>query len=439
MKSLRSYLTALDRTQHSFSNRELETNSIPSSRHQRLYRALLATTFVAGSQLVAMMSANANPIPTPDQPSPIVPTRVILNGSFEQPVFKNTGAGYGVNESYNNPSPGLPVIWRTTEPGNANGTYKDQLEIWRGVNTSAGGQTATSGEGQQYAEINASTNASIYQDICVLPNENVQWSLLHAARIRTSANPTNKMQVSITNPTIWANGKTPPATKLYNSVDLSTSYSQGWQSKTGSWLSSNTTIQPLRFAFQAIQGSDGDISYGNFIDDVKLNLSALVDFLPSNGGGVNLTSTTEGNPDKANPPYYYLSLRVNGIMDSQGSVKITLTGLDAKRDFTLGSVLKGNTAGVGFTATKAGNVITLTIPAGTYDANVASNYIHIPIDFSDTIKEPNDNLTFTLSTPTGGGGSKLADLSIGSTTCGTLHDKVNVVLTDDDVEFQKKV
>jgi trimeric autotransporter adhesin len=415
MKSPRFSATNLDRSK---------------KRQNKLSRALFTTTFIAGSHLLAVMSASATPPPTPAQPSPVVPTRTILNGSFEQPVLNN-GAGYIVPESYNYAT---PVIWRTTEKVTP---YTDALEVWRGVNTGAGGQPATSGAGSQHAELNGSSNASLYQDVCVLPGETVGWSLLHAARKNgtTNLNPTNIMQVSITDPSIWSNSKTPPGTKLYNSGNLSTSYNDGWQLKTGTWNSTNASIQPLRFAFEAIQGSNGNITYGNFIDDVKLDLAPLIDFLPTNGGNVNLASTIEGNPTPANPPHYYLSLRINGIMKTAGSVKINLTGLNAGRHYTLGSVLKGNAAVTGLSATKVDNQVTLNIPAGTYDANVTSNYIHIPIDFSDTIKQADDNLTFFLFGATGGGvaGVTTGNLTVNSTDCSSAaRDRVNTLLRDDD-------
>jgi hypothetical protein len=453
MKSFRSYLTKLDRIKQSPIN----------------FRALVATTFVTGSQFLAMIPASANPVPTPSAPIPIVPTRVILNGSFEQPTVTNfvsgptvdgiltagqsaTGAattdiaGGNIPEGYN--SPILPVIWQSTESGtNGGGTYdyKNAIEVWRGKPGSGGQADLSVGDkaaspNRQYAELNGSANAALYQDVCVLPSETLKWSLEHAARIQSSANPTNIMRVSITNTSEWGIGKTPPATKLYESGDLSVNYSDGWKSANSTWTSNNTSVQPMRFAFQAIQGSDGNSTYGNFIDNVRLDLSALVDFLPTSGGNVNLASTTEGNPSVANPPYYYLSLRINGIMASTGSVKITLTGLNVGRTFKLGSVLKGNATVSGLSATKSvsGNEITLSIPKGTYDANVVSNYIHIPIDFSNTTKQSNDSLVFTMSSPTGGGISGgVADLSIGSTSClGTPRTIVNTLLKDDDYELK---
>jgi hypothetical protein len=414
--------------------------SQPNS-HYKLYQTLLATAVIAGSQLLAMMSATANPVPNPSEPVPNVPTRIILNGDFQQPTV--SGYGIGVNKGYTNS--GLPIIWQTTERGGqGHYSYVDQLEVWAQIE--GGVSPKTNPDGNQFVELNSDTNASIYQDICVLAGETVTWSLKHAVRQDPGNIGTedyvNTMRVSITDPTIWQDSKTPPSVKLYESPNLTTKSSEGWLTKTGTWTNPTTNGVPkLRFAFEAKQGSKlwgvEDKSVGNFIDDVRLNLSPVIDFLPTNGGNVNLTTTTEGNTTK----YYYLSLRINGIMNNAGSVKIDLTGLTRSRQFRLGDVLKGSTTATGLSATKNGNHITLNIPAGTYDANVPANYIHIPIDFSNTTKQPNDNLTFTLSNSTGGGTTTSTNLAIGATSCGnTPRSVVNTQLTDDDYQnYQKRV
>jgi uncharacterized repeat protein (TIGR01451 family) len=370
--------------------------------------------------------AIANPVPTPTQPSPLLPTRNVLNGGFEQPI-QAAGAGSGVLEGYGTTP---PIIWQTTED---TAPYANKLEIWNGPATGSGGPVGGGHAGAQYAEVNAASNGSIYQDVCILPGESVDWSLWHAAR---DSGQTNIMQVSITDPTLWT-GKIPPVTQLYTSPNLSTTYSQGWQQKNGNWLSTVAAIKPLRFAFQAIQGSSGFVSLGNFVDDIALDLSPVIDFLPTDAAkNINLASTIEG--DTTNN--YYVSLRINGKMQTAGTVTINLTGLNASRNFTVGSVLKGGATIAGLTATKNGTAITLSIPAGTYNPNLPADYIHIPIDFSDTITQPNDNLAFTLSNPTGGGGINggtlvtIPPLSVTSSSClGATRTIVNAALADDDV------
>jgi hypothetical protein len=480
MKSFRHYLAALDR---------LATARTHQIGRKKLYRAILATTFVAGTQLLAAISATANPVPTPAQPSPLLPTRVLLNGSFESPIVTNwvnatqsstTGsansavAGGNIREAYNEPAANplaAPIIWRSTETGSTRSQYgySDAIEVWRGT-PGSGGQSATSGAGVQYAELNGSGNASLYQDLCVMPNETINWSLLHAARVNSSADPTDIMQVSITDPTLWV-GKTPPAaqanayysslgdysasgiypgTKKTTGADpitsstaaadpltpivrpfIATKYSQGWLPYKGRWTSTNTSPKLLRFAFGAIQGSDGDNTYGNFIDNVQLSLPALIDFLPPDPSrNVNIYTTTEGNPNTANPPYYYLSLRINGATTA-GQVKIALTGLNQNRSFRVGTVKKGTATVTGLSATADGNSIKLNIPAGTYNPNLTSDYIHIPIDFSDTRSDSNDNLLFTLQSVDS------SSLTIKSTQCATDRITVETQLRDDD--YQKRV
>jgi uncharacterized repeat protein (TIGR01451 family) len=384
---------------------------------------LLSTTYLLST---IARPAIANPVPTPTQPSPLLPTRNVLNGGFEQPI-QAAGAGSGVLEGYGTTP---PIIWQTTED---TAPYANKLEIWNGPATGSGGPVGGGHAGAQYAEVNAASNGSIYQDVCILPGESVDWSLWHAAR---DSGQTNSMQVSITDPTLWT-GKIPPVTQLYTSPNLSTTYSQGWQQKNGNWLSTVAAIKPLRFAFQAIQGSSGFVSLGNFVDDIALDLSPVIDFLPTDAAkNINLASTIEG--DTTNN--YYVSLRINGKMQTAGTVTINLTGLNASRNFTVGSVLKGGATIAGLTATKNGTAITLSIPAGTYNPNLPTDYIHIPIDFSDTITQPNDNLAFTLSNPTGGGGisggtlATIPPLSVTSTSClGATRTIVNAALADDDL------
>jgi uncharacterized repeat protein (TIGR01451 family) len=437
MKSFLSSLRKLDSSDDVLRDRQdiKVTNQITSSRSAFVSKVAgqLTTSLLISSLalLVQQGSARSNPVPTPIQPTPLLPSRNILNGGFEQPAQSGPGAGAIVPEGYGtNP----PIIWQTTEDTSP---FANALEIWNGVNTGPGGPLAGASSGSQYAEINAASNGSIYQDVCMIPGETVNWSVRHAARI---SGQTNIMQASITNPTLWT-GKTPPATQLYNSGNLTTSYSQGWLLKQGSWLNPTTSsVQTRRFAFRAIQGSQNNIGLGNFVDDVSLELSPIVDFLPTvTSENINLATTTEGNTTNN----YYLSLRVNGTMQSAGTVQIALTGLSASRSFTLGSVLKGSATAAGLTATKSGNTITLNIPAGIYDPNVVNNYIHIPIDFSNTVPEPNDALTFSLSNPTGGGGLitpngislTIPNLSIVSSAClPTTRTTVSTTLIDDDTD-----
>jgi hypothetical protein len=292
----------------------------------------------------------------------------------------------------------------------------------------------------------------------VMPTESVAWSLYHSARAWDTSNPTNIMQVSITDPAGWV-GKTAPVAQpgaYYSSLGrystsgtfpgtqttvaagdpitsarpfIASPYNDGWKNYTGNWTATNTSPKPMRFAFGAIQGSYGNRTIGNFITGVSLNLQPLVDFLPSDvSRNVNVSTTTEGNPSATAPPYYYVSLRVNGRMSAAGQVQIAVSGLNASRTMRIGTVLKGNAAATGLTATASGGLITLNIPANTYNPNVPSDYIHIPLDFSNTTGQANDNLTFTLNNVSGG------NVTVGSTECNATRLTLYTRLIDDDAQ-----
>jgi uncharacterized repeat protein (TIGR01451 family) len=387
-----------------------------SSRYLMIARSIgIATTLYLF--LVTGLAKRILALPTPTTPSPLIPSRIIANPGFEQPVV--SGIGVAIPEGYGTTP---PTVWQTTEDTSP---YVNSLEYWNGTGN---GQSPSNHSGQ-HVELNAASNSAIYQDICVLQNETVDWSLLHAVRKATVANDTNIMRVTVSNPTLWI-GKTPPSTLLYSSPDLATSFNDGWQQKTGSYTYTGTSAR-LRFAFNAIQGSvvgtTRNISYGNFLDDVALSLPPVIDFLPTNvTNKVNLSTTAEG--DGGSP--YYLSLRLNGRLKSAATVTITLTGLTAPRNFTVGTPLQGTATVTGLSASKSGSSITLTLPAGDYDPNNITKYVHIPIDFGDLVYQPNDNVGFSLTSATGGGSGTIA---VGSSACETARTSVPIAVQEDDI------
>jgi hypothetical protein len=546
MKSFRQYLAALDR---------LATAQPNQIGRKKLYRALFASTFVVGSQFLGAMSATANPPPTPAQPSPLLPTRFILNGNFEDTQVTNWVGPWSsndndfVNNSWNechktgtwgpcvslstynanNPDPNnlrygsttsfsstkgvagnniatanvrkgyaepvvnlaaKPVIWLTSETGEFRSlwNYSDAIEIFRGncSQTSTQGNITTPSRSNynpcgeksapkplvadsptnQFAEIQGSALATLYQDIYVFPGETVGWSLRHAARntpddwgnlAAARSDKTNTMQVNITDPdpaTVnlpkWTN-VTPPvnqANAYYSAATaypagtaanilaakpfISTKVSEGWKNYSGTLSATNTSPKLMRFGFAAIQGSGG-LTTGNFIDDVVVDLKASADFLPTyrenEGKNVNLPTHTEGNA--GNP--YYLSLRMNGKTTTSGTITISMAGLSANRTFNLGTVLKGSAGVSGMSATQDGSNIILTIPAGTYNPNLPADYIHIPIDFGNTVSQPNNDLVFSLLTSS----SNLMITPSGGNIAGMGRFIVETRLIDDD--YQKRV
>jgi uncharacterized repeat protein (TIGR01451 family) len=387
-----------------------------NSRYLMIIRSISVATTLHLFLFIGL-TKRALALPTPTTPSPLIPSRIIANPGFEQPVV--SGIGVAIPEGYGTTP---PTVWQTTEDTSP---YINSLEYWNGTGN---GQSPSNHSGQ-HIELNAASNSAIYQDICVLQNETVDWSLLHAVRKASVANDINIMRVTVSDPTLWT-GKTPPSTLLYSSPDLATSFNNGWQQKTGSYTHSQASAR-LRFAFNAIQGSivgtTRNISYGNFLDDVTLSLPPVIDFLPTDvTNKVNLSTTAEG--DGGSP--YYLSLRLNGRLKSAATVTITLTGLTAPRNFTVGTPLQGAAMASGLSASKSGSSITLTLPVGDYDPNNIAKYIHIPIDFGDLVYQPNDNVGFSLTSATGGGSGIIA---IGSSACETARTSVPIAVQEDDI------
>jgi len=92
-----------------------------------------------------------------------IPTRLIVNPGFEQPSL-------GCTNCYNLfPVASVPG-WKTTDPTAV-------IEIW-----GTGFQSKTSRSGIQFAEINANNSAFLYQELCLAPNEVVNYSIWYLKR-----------------------------------------------------------------------------------------------------------------------------------------------------------------------------------------------------------------------------------------------------------------
>jgi uncharacterized repeat protein (TIGR01451 family) len=117
-------------------------------------------------------------------------------------------------------------------------------------------------------------------------------------------------------------------------------------------------------------------------------------------------------------------------LKSSATITIALAGLTAPRNFTVGTPLQGAATTNGLSAIKSGSSITLTLPAGDYDPNNITKYVHIPIDFGDLVHQPNDNVGFSLTSATGGGSGTIA---IGSSACEAARTNVPVIMQEDDI------
>lgn len=183
------------------------------------------------------------------------------NGGFESPVVGSPGYYQG----------SVPN-WSTTASDNL-------IEIWNG--TIMGVPAA---QGNQFAELNANQVSTLYQTFCVPAlGGTLNWSLKHRGRLGT-----DKAEVRI-------------GTSLtsYTVVATMTDGNTAWGSYSGSVNIPASAPGTYYIMFSAISSAGGDNSYGNFIDDVQMNVDP--NCVDTDGDGIpdkfDLDSDNDGCPD----------------------------------------------------------------------------------------------------------------------------------------------
>ena len=156
-------------------------------------------------------------------------TNLITNGSFENPA--------------------LPISWNTVSvPNWTNLVDGNKIEVHKNV------LNIPVPNGNQYIELNGSTYGKIYQDVIVSPNKSYKLSFMH--RGRSTSNETIK--VTLIDPLTNTNLYSFTSTATYNI----------WK-KVEANYSSSLNQTKVRVQFEAISGLSA--SFGNFVDDIRLN------------------------------------------------------------------------------------------------------------------------------------------------------------------------
>lgn len=156
----------------------------------------------------------------------------ILNGSFEDGPYPGTYIQTGQENIYG---------WETT-------STDDLIEIWH-----SGFNGVIAQEGDYFAELNATENAALYQSICVAGGSEISWSVWHRGRAGTD-HAVVKIGPDVNNATVYA--------------DMITG-TTNWQNYSGTYTvpeGQNTTV----LIFEAISTHNGNLSIGNFIDNVTI-------------------------------------------------------------------------------------------------------------------------------------------------------------------------
>ncbi len=206
--------------------------------------------------------------------------------------------------------------WKTTAT-----TFGGAIELWEsGFNAGGVGAVLTApGNGNQFAEVNATENSALYQDLTIAASGSptrLYFDLWHRARADSSGNPQiNAIAVTITNQTT--------STQLFNAIfatqlnpsDIGTT--NGWARYTSDsfaniFAAASGSAQVIRFAFTAttltngtadiytttgvtptvtnnatVSTTNSNITTGNFIDNANFADTPIpFDFSPNIGIGI---------------------------------------------------------------------------------------------------------------------------------------------------------
>lgn len=327
--------------------------------------------------------------------------------------------GWATSETNQAPlSPGLPC-------GNANpGSGQGMIELW---NTSFNGVTAA--QGSQFAELNAYSNGRLSQQVCLFQNEQVGYSMLHRGRDSATVADVAEFNIDgIANTVVRASttsngaggsiacggtGFGAPQTDtvsgttdgLVQSASCSTSTStDGWRRYNGTFVYGGAN-GVHNFGFGAISTAGGDNSVGNFLDDVDIVLSPVIEFTGTIAG----TRREGGTPNTLSP-----QIRIVGTVPAGGLVL----------DFANASTGTA-TQGTDYT------INTVTIPAGRYEATTTITLTDLVTVTNDAAIEDNETIDLRIVARQGA-------YVVGSTqTCGGAAGGVGIVtIVDNDVDLQ---
>ncbi|WP_178313110.1 HYR domain-containing protein, partial [Algibacter luteus] len=216
----------------------------------------------------------------------------ILNADFEAVNIVSSGLDEGPTDVV----AGYPGIWKGDESNIPNWESTDtssHLEIWNNAHNLRNGaghdRDGKAYSGSQWAEVNASSNNGLYQDIITTPGDVLQWSFAHRKRVGFK-NSANEDIVSLE---IGAPGST------ISQGNFTSHPFSIWTKHTGTYtVPAGQTVTRLTFTW--VQSASGNATQGNFIDAVELYFvdTGCAD---SDGDGVpnnlDLDSDNDGIPD----------------------------------------------------------------------------------------------------------------------------------------------
>ncbi|WJJ97245.1 LamG-like jellyroll fold domain-containing protein [Algibacter luteus] len=166
----------------------------------------------------------------------------------------------------------------------------NHLEIWHNSQTAGNDSGGLAFSGTQWAEVNATTNDGLYQDITTTPGDVLNWSFAHRKRTGYAGSAGEDIvRLLIGN----------PSGTLTSQGDFSSAGDASWTEHSGTYtVPAGQTTTRLTFTAIAVASGGGTTS-GNFVD--KVQLYVLPNCEDSDGDGVDdyldLDSDNDGIPD----------------------------------------------------------------------------------------------------------------------------------------------
>jgi len=222
----------------------------------------------------------------------------------------------------------------------------NEIELW-----DSGFLGVDSYEGNVHAEMNARMPGQLFQEICLIGGEDINWSFAHRAREGGA-----DTQVAI------LDIRDLSGALVQNLGTQNTTVEDEWQINTGTITFSGTT-GIYRAQFRTTNGG----SLGNFLDAIVFNISSFAVLTAEIGSSLEAS----GN----NIP----RIAVNGLVEEDTTIPVNITGGTA-------------TLGDDFVQTST----TVLIPEGLY----FNEEFDLPITINDNLTvEPDETIIFELGTP----------------------------------------
>jgi gliding motility-associated-like protein len=297
----------------------------------------------------------------------------LCNGSFEQPAVTQSGGG---DVDVKN---GQMPCWHTTESDS-------NIEVWpTGFNGCCGHAAVYAYSGSQFVELNASAAGTLYQNFTVPTGSNVTISFAHQGRAGVDT-----MSVSVG-----------PVGGPYVTIGKYGDGNTAWAYRSVSYSIPTNLGDYYSFRFNAIYSTGGDLSVGNFLDDVSIQLrdtiiatSTQIKCNGENTGGIAITAD-EGTPQHFTYSWSASNTDTTSKVSGLGAGTYTVTVTDAYGCVSTTSTL--------LTQPPALTASTTSTPATCWNSNGQANVL-----------AGGGTPTYTYLWSTSGTGNSISDVIAGT-------------------------